>query len=218
MSKRWIALPLGVAVLGALLAGATAAQAENCVGLPGTTGATIEAGGQEIRVPATSGVAACIQTPGLPGLPRVDSGGGTVSIVLGAGSGTSGYVVVRYTLDGVYDEVRVPIPGGGGGTETCLASVGEIVRPDCLVKVSIDDIPDPGPVPTVPPTPTLRPLPTVSPKPLPTIGPIDDPWCNQWYCIQDPPDPWCNQWYCFSDPPPIVTEPICLTKPAICVS
>ncbi|HEX2195829.1 MAG TPA: hypothetical protein VHJ76_02795 [Actinomycetota bacterium] len=148
-----------------------AARAESCVTLPGTTGATIEVGGQEIRVPATSGVAACIEPGGLPGLPRVDTGGGTVSIVLGAGSSTDGYVAVRYTLDGNSDEIRVPIPGGGGGSETCLASVGEVVREDCLVEVSVDDIPTPPPTPTVPPPPTLPP----TPEP--------DPFCHRSTCI-----------------------------------
>ncbi|MDQ3915924.1 MAG: hypothetical protein M3323_11470 [Actinomycetota bacterium] len=162
MTKRLIAVPLALAVLGGILAGATAAKAETCVSLPPTTGATIEAAGQKVRVPATSGVAACVEPGGLPGLPRVDSGGGTVSIVLGAGSTASGYVVVRYTLDGSPNQISVPIPGGGGGSETCLASVGEIARPDCLVKVSIDDIPDPPPTPS----PSIPPIPPVSPEPI----------------------------------------------------
>ena len=164
-----------VGVVGAVVAAAFAyggpARAESCVTLPGTTGATIEVGGQEIRVPATSGVAACVEPGGLPGLPRVDTAGGTVSIVLGAGSSTDGYVAVRYTLDGNADEIRVPIPGGGGGSETCLASVGEIARPDCLVKVSVDDIPTPPPTPTVPPLPTLPP----TPEP--------DPFCHRSTCV-----------------------------------
>ncbi len=161
-----------VGVIGAVVAAAFGyggpARAENCVTLPGTTGATIEAGGQEIRVPATSGIAACVEPGGLPGLPRVDTAGGTVSIVLGAGSSTEGYVAVRYTLDGSPNEIRVPIPGVGGGSETCLASVGEIARPDCLVKVSVDDIPSPPPTPTVPPLP---------PTPTP------DPFCHRSTCV-----------------------------------
>jgi hypothetical protein len=185
------------------------AQAESCVTLPGTTGATIEALGQQIRVPATSGVGVCVEPGGLPGLPRVDTSGTATSVVLGAGSSASGYVAVRYTLDGNANEVRAPIPGGGGGSETCLASVGAPARADCLVKVSVDQIP------TLPPTPTLPP---VSPEPLPTlppIEPIDDVWCNQYYCINRPPildDPWCNDMYCIHR-----EDPICLRRPAICI-
>lgn len=163
------------------------ASAESCVTLPGTTGATIEIAGEEIRVPATSGVAVCVEPGGLPGFPRVDSGGGVISVVVGGGSSTAGYVAVRYTLDGASNEQRVPIPGTGNPGEICAASIGEPARADCLVKVSIDDIPDIPPVPTVPPVPsippipTVPPLPTVSPEPLPTIPPVETP----------PPDPFC---------------------------
>ncbi|MDQ4025325.1 MAG: hypothetical protein M3217_07530 [Actinomycetota bacterium] len=201
-----------LAVTGAIAAAvavpltAGTAQAESCVTLPGTTGATIEAGGQTIRVPATSGVAVCVEPGGLPGLPRVETGGTATSVILGAGSSSSGYVAVRYTLDGNSNEISVPIPGGGGGSERCLASVGSPARWDCDVKVSVDELP------TLPPTPTLPP---VSPEPLPTLPPIQDPLCNDMYCIQ-PIDPWCNQWYCLSDPPPII-EPICLRRPPICI-
>ncbi|MDQ4025326.1 MAG: hypothetical protein M3217_07535 [Actinomycetota bacterium] len=213
-----------VAVAGGVLAAATAAKAETCVTLPGTTGATIEVAGRQVRVPATSGVAACVEPGGLPGLPRIDSGGGTTSIVLGAGSNASGYVAVRYALDGSPNEIRVPIPGAGNPSEICLASVGEIARPDCLVKVSIDDIP---PIPTPPPTPTVPPVPTV--PPTPTIRPLPDPWCNDIYCINEPPDPWCNDIYCINEPPdpwsnqwycivdPGIIEPICFTKFDICI-
>ncbi len=188
MSKRAIAVPVLLAVVGAVLAGATAARAESCVELPPTTGATITVAGQEIRVPATSGVAACVELGGLPGLPRVDSDSGATSIVLEGGSGASGYVAVRYTLDGSPNEIRVPIPGGGGGSERCLASVGEFPRTDCLVKVKIDDIPDPGEIiPTLPPV-SPEPLPTVSPEPICTRPtgclPPDDP--VMWVCNRFP--------------------------------
>lgn len=161
-------------VVGAVAASTvapTAARAETCVTLPGTTGATVTVGDQDVRVPSTSGVAACIQQGGLPGIPRVDSAGGAVSIVLGGGSSTAGYVAVRYTLDGNADELRVPIPGGGSGGEICLASVGENVRADCLVKVAVDDLPTPPPVPTTPPIPTAPPLPE------------EDPFCHRSTCI-----------------------------------
>jgi hypothetical protein len=188
-------------------------------------------------------VAACVEPGGLPGLPRVDTQGSTVSIVLGAGSSTSGYVAVRYAVDGNASEIRVPIPGGGGGSEICLASVGAPARSDCLVKVSIDQIPPIPPIPTAPPIPTVEPtVPPVDPICLRTpricidpndpIGPIEpiDPWCNELYCLSDPPptptlrplptirpiDPWCNELYCLADPPPIF-EPICLTKYDICI-
>ncbi len=200
-----LAVTAAIAAAVAVPLTAGTAQAESCVTLPGTTGATIEAGGQQIRVPATSGVGVCLEPGGLPGLPRVDTGGTATSVVLGAGSSTSGYVAVRYTLDGNPNELRVPIPGGGGGAETCLASVGAPARSDCLVKVSVDELP------TVPPV-SPEPLPTVSPEPLPTLPPIDDPICNDTYCIQLLDDPWCNQWYCINRP-----EPICLRRPPICI-
>ena len=141
LSRVGVAGAVAVAAFGF----AGPARAESCVTLPGTTGATLEVADQEVRVPATSGVAACVEPGGLPGLPRVDTAGGTVSIVLGAGSSAEGYVAVRYALDGAADEIRVPIPGLGSDSETCLASVGEIVREDCLVKLTVDDLPDPDP-------------------------------------------------------------------------
>lgn len=187
MSKKFFVGFLAAAVLGATLVVAGPASAESCATLPSTTGATIEIAGQKVRVPSTSGVAVCVEPGGLPGFPRVDSGNGVVSIVVGSGSSTSGYVAVRYTLDGAPNEQRVPIPGTGNSGEICAASVGEPARADCLVKVSIDDIPDIPPVPTVPPIPTLPPiptvppLPTVSPEPLPTVPPVETP----------PPDEFC---------------------------
>ncbi|MDQ3915925.1 MAG: hypothetical protein M3323_11475 [Actinomycetota bacterium] len=192
MSKRAIAVPVLLAVVGAVLAAATAARAETCVELPGTTGATIIVAGQEIRVPSTSGVAVCVEPGGLPGLPRVDSSSSATTIVLEGGSGASGYVAVRYTLDGSPNQISVPIPGGGGGSERCLASVGEWPRTDCLASVKIDDIPDPGPLPTLPPV-SPEPLPTVSPEPICTKptgcvpgDPIDPIALVQWVCGRFP--------------------------------
>jgi hypothetical protein len=165
-----------LAVAGVIVAAAAVpltagtALAETCVDLPGTTGATIEVAGQEVRVPSTSGVAVCVEPGGLPGIPRIESDGTSTSVVLDGGSSTSGYVLVRYALDGDARELRVPIPGGGGGSDTCLASVGAPARADCLVKVSVDDIPTPPPTPTLPP---------VSPEPLPTVPPLPDDICTR---------------------------------------
>lgn len=201
-----VAVTAAIAAAAAVPLTAGTAQAESCVTLPGTTGATIEVGSQQIRVPSTSGVGVCLEPGGLPGIPRVETVGTATSVILAGGSSTSGYVAVRYTLDGNPSEWRVPIPGGGGGSDTCLASVGTPARSDCLVKVSVDQLP------TVPPV-SPEPLPTVSPEPLPTIEPIGDVWCNNYYCIERPVIPWCTTDLLCVNPP----KPICLRQVPICI-
>jgi hypothetical protein len=157
---------------------------------------TIEAGGQQVRVPSISAINVCTEPAGLPGIPWVSTSGcgsPCASVIITSGSGSSGYVVVRYTSDGAPQEVKVPIPGTGGGSEVCLAGVGAPARADCLVKISVDNLPTPPPTPTVPP--------------IPTVPPVPDPWCNDVYCINEPclkcitvPDPWCNDFYCINEP------------------
>lgn len=190
MTKRSIAGLLAAAAVGTTLLVASPAHAESCVTLPPITGVTLEVAGQEVRVPATSGVAVCVEPGGLPGLPRIDQGPTSTDVILvGGGSGTAGYVAVRYTLDGSATEHRVPIPGTGPGSDVCAASVGTDTRDDCLVKATFDDdviptlppTPTVPPVPSIPPIPTVPPLPTVSPEPLPTVPPVETP----------SPDPFC---------------------------
>lgn len=187
-----------IAAAAAVPLTAGTALAETCVDLPGTPGATIEVGSQQVRVPATSGVGVCIEPGGLPGLPRIETDATSTSVVLGGGSSTSGYVLVRYTLDADYRELRVPIPGGGGGSDTCLASVGTPARAGCLVKVSVDDLQTLPPPPTLPPV-SPEPLPTVSPEPLPTVPPILDEICTRPTGCVPPPleDPvYFVEWLC----------------------
>lgn len=207
MTKRSIAGLLAAACAGTTLLVASPARAESCLTLPSTTGVTLEVAGQEVRIPATSGVAVCVEPGGLPGLPRVDQGGASTDVILvGGGSGTSGYVAVRYTLDGAPTEHRVPIPGTGPGSDICLASIGTDTRDDCLVKATFDDdiIPTIPPTPTVPPTPTLPPIPTAPPlptlPPTPTVPPVPTV----------PPIP--------TVPPTPSPEPICISRPPrLCV-
>jgi hypothetical protein len=140
---------------------------------------TIEAGGQQVRVPSISAINVCTEPAGLPGIPWVSTSGcgsPCASVIITSGSGSSGYVVVRYTSDGAPQEVKVPIPGTGGGSEVCLAGVGAPARADCLVKISVDNLPTPPPTPTVPP---------VSPEPLPTLPPTPDPdpFCVGRVCV-----------------------------------
>jgi hypothetical protein len=168
MSKRSIAAVLAAAITGATFIIASPAHAETCLTLPATTGVTIELAGQEVRVPSTSGVAVCVEPGGLPGLPRVNQGSTSTDVVLGGGSGSGGYVSVRYTIDGASTDHRAPIPGTGPGNDVCVASVGTDTRDDCLAKVTFDDD---DIIPTLPPTPTVPPVPTVSPGPLPTLPP-----------------------------------------------
>ena len=192
MTKRSIAGLLAAGAVATTLLVASPARAESCLTLPPTSGVTIEVAGQKVRVPATSGVAVCLELGGLPGLPRVDQGPTSTDLILvGGGSGTAGYVAVRYTLDGTATEHRTPIPGTGPGSDVCAASVGIDTRDDCVVKVTFDDdiiptippTPTVPPVPTVPPIPTVPPLPTVSPEPLPTVSPEPLPTPE--------PDPYC---------------------------
>lgn len=182
MSKRLISRALVVAAVAGAVAVPGGARAETCVPIPvSTTGITIEVGGEVIRAPSVSGVSACYQAPGTPGIPWVETGtNGGVSVLITAGSSTGGYVVLKYVADAVAHEVRAPVPGTGGGAERCLVGVGFPARTDCLVKVSPDNpvtpppvspppIPTAGPLPTAPPVPTVPPVPSPTPPP-----PVDD--------------------------------------------
>ena len=152
---------VALAILGALVV-PSPAQAATCTPIPGsTTGVTIEAAGQEVRVPSLSGLTLCYEGAGLIGLPRVDGGYGceVACLVLGSGSGTDGYVRLYYSVDGSASSIGAPIPGGGGGSESCLLGIGLPARSDCLIKVSPDEIPDPPPIPPIPPVPPIPPIP-----------------------------------------------------------
>lgn len=146
-------LAIGGMVLVAAALPMSPARADTCVPLPGTSpGATIEVGSEQVRVPSISGIHVCVQLPGLPGIPWVSTegcGSPCASVVVTSGSSATGYVVVGYTTDGVPQQVAVPIPGTGGGAETCLAGVGAPARSDCFVKVSLDNLPPVPPLPTV---------------------------------------------------------------------
>lgn len=182
-SKRVPGLVVAVAAIAGLMVLPGTAQAQSCVPVPvTTTGVTIEGGGEEIRVPAVSGVAVCYDLPGTPGIPWVETEpGGGVSVVITGSSGGEGYVSLRYTTDGAPNELRVPLLGTDGSAETCLVGVGFPARSDCAFKIS----PDNDPVPTLPPV-TPPPTPTVEPEPLPTIPPINE-ICAQRICVEDVP-------------------------------
>jgi hypothetical protein len=175
VSRRVLAQVLLAGGIAALLVIPTAAKAESCVPIPGSvTGVTIEAAGEEIRVPAVSSMAVCYELAGVPGIPWVETEpGGGASVLITGSSGNDGYVVFRYATDGSPSQVGVPIPGTGGGAEQCLVGVGAPARSDCEVKVSIDEIPTLPPV-SPPPTPTLPPTPTVPPRPTPTAPPTPE--------------------------------------------
>ncbi len=175
MTRRFLATALVLAAVAGVIAAPGTARAETCVPVPvSTIGVTIEVGDEDIRVPAISGVAVCAEIPGTPGIPWVNlEPNGGVSVVITAGSSNPGWVVLKYSTDGAPQELRVAIPGTGGGTETCLVGVGFPARADCTVKISPDPLVTPSPLPTVPPVPTVPPLPTV--PPVPTLPPIPTP-------------------------------------------
>ncbi len=163
------------------------ARAETCTDLPGsTTGATIEAGGERVRVPALSRLQLCTQGGGpIGGIPMVSTEptGGCwefcyTVILTGSSGGGDGYVVLRYYADDQPGQVGVPVPGGGPSTERCLVGVGSPqARSDCEVKVSLDR----APVPIC-----VRDLPVCIP-PGGSIDEIVDWLLGQW-CI-DPNNP-----------------------------
>lgn len=183
-SKRVLGVAVAVAAVAGLVVLPGTAQAQSCTPVPvSTTGITIEGAGREVRVPSVSGVAVCLDSPGTPGLPWVQTEpGGGVSVLLRGSSGGDGSVSLRYTADGIPNEIRVPIPGTNGSGETCLVGVGFPARDDCAFKIS----PDNDPIPTAPPTPTVPPVPT-SP-PLPTVPPVPEDVCpTVKICLSDVP-------------------------------
>lgn len=184
-SKRVLGVAVAVLAVAGLVALPGAAQAQSCTPVPvSSTGITIEAAGREVRVPSVTGVAVCADTPGTPGIPWVETEpGGGVSVLLTGSSGGEGSVSLRYSADGVPNEIRVPIPGTDGSSETCLVGVGFPARDDCLFKVS----PDNDPIPTLPPVdPSIPPIPTVEPTTLPTVPPVpEDPCVQPRLCVSD---------------------------------
>lgn len=186
LSRRAVAKGLLLAVVAGLFVLPKAAEAQSCTPIPvSTTGLTIEAAGQTVRVPSLSGLQVCTAGSGLPGIPWVSTSTGNgcysscVNVLITGGSSTNGYIELRYVVDGSSRSITVPVPGGGGGSETCLVGVGAPARSDCLAKVSIDSPPTIPPIPTTGPLPTMGPVPTVGP--LPTVEPV---WTPE-------PDPHC---------------------------
>jgi hypothetical protein len=153
MRKRVLRVMAIGAVVAASLAAPSAARAETCTPLPGgTSGATIEAGGQTIRIPTIWGLQLCTERPGAPGVVRVDYAptdscvNSCYSIIVGGDDAGSGYVAIRYISDGTPGDITIPLsPGGTGQPERCIVGIGSpAARPDCDVKVSLDNAP-PGP-------------------------------------------------------------------------
>ncbi|HYP21992.1 MAG TPA: hypothetical protein VEV43_00290 [Actinomycetota bacterium] len=170
--KKVLAQLVAVAAVGAVIAIPGPAHAESCVTVPvGSSGFTLEAAGEEVRIPAIASASVCYQIPGTPGIPWVKTEYGGASVVVTGGSATGGHVALRYVADGSTRSVTAPLPAtGGGGRETCLFGVGSpYARPDCAVKLHADQL-VPSPLPTAPPIPTTGPLPTR--PPLPTLPPV----------------------------------------------
>lgn len=162
--KRTLAQLVAVAAIGTVIAIPGPAHAEDCVTVPvGSSGFTLEAGGQQVRIPAIQSASVCYDLAGLPGVPWVLTEYGGASVVITGGSSDPGHVTFRYVADGATNNVGIPIPsGGGGGSETCLVGVGSpYARPDCAVKLHADQL-VPSPLPTVPPA---------SPPPTPEVDP-----------------------------------------------
>lgn len=141
------------AIVAAALVFPTPARAETCTPLPGgVSGATIEAGGQQVRIPSIWGLQLCTERPGAPGLVRVDYAptdscvNSCYSVIVGGDDGGGGHVAVRFIVDGTPDAVVIPLsPGGSGQPERCVVGIGSpAARGDCDVKVSLDNAP-PGP-------------------------------------------------------------------------
>ena len=194
-SKRAVAAVVAAAAVAGVLVLPNAARAQSCTPVPvSTTGITIEGAGREVRVPAVSGVAVCVDTPGTPGLPWVQTEpGGGFSVLLRGSAGGDGHVTLTYSLDGAPNSITVPIPGTDGSSETCLVGVGFPARDDCAFKISPDNNPiptvppvSPPPIPTVPPIPTAAPLPTR--PPIPTLPPIPNVCVNPRLCVSHLPD------------------------------
>lgn len=183
--KKVLAQLVAVAAVSAVIAIPSPAQAESCVTVPvGSSGFTLEAAGEEVRIPAIASASVCYELPGTPGIPWVKTEYGGVSVVITGGSAAGGHVELRYVADGVTREVGAPIPAlGGGGSETCLFGVGSpSARPDCAVKLHADRL-VPSPLPTAPPIPTTGPLPTRPPTPTAPPTPEPDPLCVGAQCV-----------------------------------
>ncbi len=153
MGKRILRSVAVVSVVVASLALPSAARAETCTPLPGgTSGATIEAGGQQVRIPTIWGLQLCTERPGAPGVVRIDYAptdscvNSCYSVIVGGDDGAGGHVAIRYLADGTPDAIVIPLsPGGSGQPERCVVGIGSpAARGDCDVKVSLDNAP-PGP-------------------------------------------------------------------------
>lgn len=152
MSKRGLRISMvAVGIVSAVVVPGTA-QAEECVGIPvGTPGATLDAGGQEIRIPALGGPAICVEASvggiGMPSVSFAPSGNcdPCYSVVQRGSSGENGgYVALRWSVENEIEEIRVPLGGTSPTPERCLVSVGAPeARTDCEVRLSLDQAPGP---------------------------------------------------------------------------
>lgn len=147
-----------VAVIGGVLASATVARAESCVALPPDDRSDDRSGRRGGPGPVNERSGSLhparrrprLASGGLRGRHDVDRARcGFQCVGLRRGPVHAG----RRLRRGERPDTR------GRGSETCVVSVGEVVRSDCLVKVTVDDLMSPPPTPTVPPVPTVPPTP-----------------------------------------------------------
>lgn len=138
--------------------GAPAAQAATCVSVPvSTIGTDVSLLGDRYRVPAVSGIRVCADGASTPLVAVETSGGscssGCLSVLLQGNDTDAGAVTIYYSTDGTSHSETVNPGGAGGGSDTCLLSVGspDAPYPNCAVAIGPDGLPGGGdPLPDVP--------------------------------------------------------------------
>ncbi|MDQ3953597.1 MAG: hypothetical protein M3279_11655 [Actinomycetota bacterium] len=187
LARRRTAVILAAGALtGLLTVAAPPAQAQGCTSVPGSVpGTDVTILGQQHRIPTISNITVCAGTSSAPLIAVETSGNGycstaCLSVLLQGDEADAGAVTISYREDGT-TRTRSVDPGGvGGGSDSCLLSVGspDAPYPSCAVAIGPDGLPGIPPVP--------------GPLPLP-----DNPLCETYY--EDPPG--SGNWVSFCDDP-----------------
>jgi hypothetical protein len=151
-SRSRAAAILVTGMVTGMLVTAAPAQAATCTSVPGSvTGTDVTILGDRYRVPSISNIQVCTDGASAPLVGVETSGNGycssaCLSVLLQGDDTDAGAVTISYREDGSTRSHTVDPGGTGGGSDTCLLSVGspEAPYPSCALALGPDELPDPN--------------------------------------------------------------------------
>lgn len=149
-SRRPASLGLTAVMAVTMIGVASPAQARSCTAVPGSvTGTDVTILGDRYRVPWISNIQVCTDGASAPLVGVETSGNGycsttCLSVLLRGDDADAGAVTISYREDGTTRSQTLNPGGVGGGSDTCLFSIGspEAPYPWCTIALGPDELPD----------------------------------------------------------------------------